>query len=435
MSALSQTPDGRRVRRWPRILALQLLVWPLAFVVGELGLRGMLALRGTPYTTEATLETLTSLQKQNRDFVPRPNSDLPWNPAESERAERVLHPYVGFDIVGGLELLDDQIRQIQAAPTGEKHFRIALFGGSVAQMFGDLGVPTLRKMLEADPRFAGMQIDFLSFARGGFRQPQLQAFLAYLFSLGIAPNAVICLDGFNEVAIGKQNAVLGTHVSFPSVPHWAQLVARGTDSPKAITVAANVRSLQKELDAFTAWALESGVEKSAITGKLALLHAARLRRRCQAGFIEYTQLLRSPQLRRALAGPVLATDGADPVAAAVALWRESSRNMRALCEARGIAYFHVLQPTLHDEGAKPMDSHEVRNGRIDADWLVGVRTGYPAMRAAGKELAAEGEHFFDASRVFEKVSAPLYDDACHFNSEGNVLLAEALGPEFLKALP
>jgi hypothetical protein len=428
-------PDRRpaRRRRLPRILALQLVAWPLALVVGELGLRGVLAASGAAYSAEETRAELAELRERNRAFVPRPNNDLPWSPTESERAERVLQPYVGYDIVGGLQLLEDQMRDFKKTPDG-RVYHVAIFGGSVAQMFATQGGPRLRRELEADPRFAGTDVRFLSFARGGFRQPQLQAFLAYLLALGIEPDAVIVLDGFNEVAIGKQNARLGTHVSFPSVPHWAQLLARGADRPAAISLAAGIRGAQRELDEFTTWALERGLERSAIGGELALRRARTLRRRALEGIAHYTNLLRSGQARRALAGPPFPEDLADPVAAAVAEWRESSRNMRAMCEARGIAYFHVLQPTLHDPGAKPVHPNEARLGTIDPDWLDGVQRGYPALRAAGAELAAQGERFFDASRIFAEVAEPLYFDACHLTGKGNDLLAAALGAAFLEAL-
>ncbi|MBI5433039.1 MAG: hypothetical protein HZA52_09445 [Planctomycetes bacterium] len=423
----------KRRRRWPKILALQLVIWPFAVLLGEFGLRGVLAASGAGYSAEDARATLTRLRDQNRDFVPRPNSDLPWNPAESERAERVVQPYLGYDIVGGLQLLEDQIRVSKDAP-GQRSFRVAIFGGSVAQIFGDEGVPRLEKRLRELPRFRGVQIHWLSFGRGGFRQPQLQAFLAYLFALGVAPDVVLNLDGFNEVALGKQNASLGSHPSFPSVPHWAQLLARGADRPQTIALAAAIRDDQTALDEFAAWALDRGVERSALAGTLAVRRANSLRARCLAHFERYTDALRSGQARRALSGPALPRDFEDPIGASVAIWAEASRNMRALCEARNILYFHVLQPTLHDPGAKPIHADEERDGAIDADWLAGVQAGYPRLREAGATLAADGETFFDASRIFERVTEPLYYDNCHLNEQGNELLAEAFGAQLVEAL-
>lgn len=431
MLALDRPPERRR--SWKRLLALQLVIWPLALILGELGLRGFRAAFGEGYSAERVRGQLQQLERRNREFVPRPNDDLPWTPVESERAERVLQPYVGYDIVGGLDLLEDQLADAKATPQIPT-FRIAVFGGSVAQIFAQEAEQHLRRALGATPRLQGVDVRILSFARGGFRQPQLQAFLAYLLGLGIRPDAVLCLDGFNEVAIGRQNAGLGTHVSYPSVAHWAQLVARGSDDEAAIAIAARVRDAQTELARFTSWALEHDLARSAILGELALRRAQSLRRRSLRGFAEYTDRLRASQSRRAIAGPALPDDRADPVPAAVALWREASFNMRALCEARGIPYLHVLQPTLHDSGAKPIHPDEARDGAIDAEWLEGVQVGYPLLRAAGAELAERGEHFFDASRIFASVEEPLYFDNCHLNARGNELLAKAIGKRLREVL-
>jgi hypothetical protein len=67
--------------------------------------------------------------------------------------------------------------------------------------------------------------------------------------------------------------------------------------------------------------------------------------------------------------------------------------------------------------------------------MTGVRLGYPKLRAAGAELAAQGVPFLDASHVFADVQDTLYYDACHFDKRGNGLLAELLAPALLAALP
>jgi hypothetical protein len=428
---VAATASFPRRRRFAKLALLQLVLWPLALLGAEFGWRGVRALQSRTFSAESARTELLQLQSRNRDFVPRPNNDLPWNEAESAKAERVLHPYVGFDIVGGLEMLEDQ-RVSFRADDPKKTFRLAIFGGSVAQMFSQSAAERLRQIVMETPRLANADVQVLSFARGGFRQPQMQAFLAYLLSLGVVPDAVVCLDGFNEVAIGVQNVSLGTHPSFPSVPHWAKLLARGTDTPEAIEVAAGIRGAQRELDELLEWTLDHGVERSVIATEYVLWRGRKLRRSYLAGFERYTQILRSSQVRRVLSGPALKQDFADPVASSVAIWREASRNMRALCDARRIPYLHVLQPTLHDPGAKPIHPNELRDGAIDERWLFGVEHGYPALRVAGAELANEGEHFYDATRLFEHDAEPIYFDACHLNNRGNARLAEEIGRRLLE---
>jgi lysophospholipase L1-like esterase len=60
------------------------------------------------------------------------------------------------------------------------------------------------------------------------------------------------------------------------------------------------------------------------------------------------------------------------------------------------------------------------------EWVEGVRSGYPRLRAAGQTLRQSGVAFADLSMIFRDVSAPLYYDACHFNEAGNAILAREI---------
>jgi hypothetical protein len=109
--------------------------------------------------------------------------------------------------------------------------------------------------------------------------------------------------------------------------------------------------------------------------------------------------------------------------------------MHALCAARGIAYVHVLQPTLHDTGSKPLTPEELAGGAAPESWTWAVGEGYPLLRSTGAELSAAGVRFVDASGVFAGVQTAIYHDSCHFRLEGNVLLCELVAPAILAALP
>lgn len=56
-----------------------------------------------------------------------------------------------------------------------------------------------------------------------------------------------------------------------------------------------------------------------------------------------------------------------------------------------------------------------------------VRLGYPYLIAAGSELVAAGVRFHDATYLFSTVDATVYfDTCCHFNQDGNELLARRI---------
>ena len=119
----------------------------------------------------------------------------------------------------------------------------------------------------------------------------------------------------------------------------------------------------------------------------------------------------------------------------VRCWRETTQDLEAVCRRRGIAYLHVLQPTLHDLGSKPITDAERKDGKAIAEWRAAVRQGYPLLRAEGAALAERGFPFCDASMIFAEVEDTLYYDACHFNRAGNELLAQAIAAAFLRSLP
>ncbi len=112
----------------------------------------------------------------------------------------------------------------------------------------------------------------------------------------------------------------------------------------------------------------------------------------------------------------------------VEIWRRSSLELKALCESHGIRYVHVLQPNQYLVGSKPLSVTERANAYdLESPYRKCVEDGYPLLRAAGEQLRASGVAFHDLSIVFEDTNATLYSDTCcHFNSEGNRILCEAI---------
>jgi hypothetical protein len=106
-----------------------------------------------------------------------------------------------------------------------------------------------------------------------------------------------------------------------------------------------------------------------------------------------------------------------------------------MCDSRDIHYLHVLQPTLHYEGSKPVTDEERRTGDMDVFWKHGVRLGYPLLRKTGSKLADEGIHFYDGTMLFKDVHETIYFDNCHFKGVGLEIFGKAVGEAFLKSLP
>ena len=125
-------------------------------------------------------------------------------------------------------------------------------------------------------------------------------------------------------------------------------------------------------------------------------------------------------------GPHQDFAGMDDLFAQLAsLWERSSLAMHHLCEAKGIAYYHFLQPNQYVRGSKPMSARERAAALADhSPYRTAVEKGYPYLERAGEALRAAGVRFFDMTGAFEGVEETLYTDkCCHFNERGAELLA------------
>lgn len=409
-------------------LALSLASTALALLGIEAVVRLRLRLAGAPYSAAVAHAELAQVRSRARDPLPMPGRGTVRNP----RSPHTVHPYLGYDLRTTREQLGAELAR---SSTGDpRDFLVVILGGSVAGIFAELGTPRLGELLAAHAGLAGREIRFLQLGRGAFKQPQQLLFLGYVLALGLRPAAVLEIDGFNEAALSCSNFGKGLHPLHPSYDQWIPLVQAAGMRNDLLEAFLEVREAKQALVSWTAPLLDSPLLRSAALGTYLL---ARTRARegdygaTQAG---YLAVLEANLFEPALLGPTFEGDARAAVEASIASWRECSILMAAICRTKGIPYMQVLQPTLHDPGAKPMTAEEREKGRIRDDWRQGVEIGYPRMRASAEELRAAGVSFHDFSFLFAEERESLYYDACHFAERGNVLLAEAIAPALLELL-
>lgn len=428
---MTSTASPRRVR-WRRICLWQAVVLLLGAVAVEVGFRIYLRADGRPFDSSRARSDFLELASRARDFVPRgaPRA-LSSVPPETTGQQRILSPYTGWEVMASVEQLATECARRDDPTTGHD-FEILLVGGSVADVFGALGAQHLEQRLAADPRFAGARIYTYKYARGGFKHPQIVNMVQYLLSLGFSPECVISIDGFNDVALANENASWNSNPVLPSSPHWGVLAANGVADRCAIELAAEAVEALKDVEALARRSVNWHLYESAALSTLAMRRAKGHQEHARAASKAYSDRLGELGGTFVLAGPPFGGLGRPAIELGVKAWVEGTRSLRALCEARDIRYFHVLQPTLHDPGAKPMTDEERSKGLIGETWLTGVQIGYPLMRSAGAELARGGEAFIDATKLFEHDTRTLYYDNCHFGAEGNRILADFVADEILK---
>lgn len=402
---------GRRVLLLLAVLAMSLFA-------AEGLLRGALRLRGTPYSASAVRgDMLRILEAAEGNFAGQRRE-------VGQGVGQITSPFFGFDSPFGPDML---ARDLGRKGRGDGQYRILVLGGSVAAGFGNHGVDVLERMVGSVPGLEDARVQVLGYGVAAFKQPQQLNLLSYLITLGVVPDAVVNLDGFNEVAVGNANREVGVHPLFPSSTKWSLASASWYRDPRCLELASGLARTQSELrERAEAWA-ESSLTRSSLVGTLGGIYVNALQRRARSLQSSFALRLRELDRDVSVVGPAFGGGAEEAIELSVRCWQESSLSMDALCRKRGITYLHVLQPTLHDEGAKPITDLEAQRGRAREEWLEGVALGYPRLRAAGRELEERGVAFLDASGVFRDVEETLYIDACHFDARGNELLAQQIG--------
>ena len=241
--------------------------------------------------------------------------------------------------------------------------------------------------------------------------------LAYYLSLGQKFDAVINIDGFNEVVFGMKNAELGIASGFPNSYQWTKLArivdgeAAGVNTRKIVTVYHEIASVRWSVAAERCRAATCYV----IAKVMSIWHALG---------VEKTPSAEPTKLQN------FAIDKAstlNPAEAIAEQWSESVRLMWQMLESRSIPFLEILQPNqwyFARERYQPRQMDEFSKEIAQA-----VPIGYPFLLKRIPELQRAGVTVLDETRLFHDQSSTIYsDDCCHFTPKGNeMILNKAIG--------
>jgi hypothetical protein len=407
------------------ILVLAALAWLL---LAEGGYRVYRMAAGRSYSrawAEARLDALVA-DLHGLQFAPAgAKSDL-------AKEGMAVHPYQGYQIALYTQTGAELARYF-STPEAKSNFDVVLLGGSVAAEFGNWASEHFLPELARDPRLAGREVRLHSAACPGHKQPQHALTLQWLFSQGWKPDAVVLLDGYNELAVSAENAGAGVN---PLFPYWIEMQMRLGSAPQDsedLRLLGRAVAARDEADELGQGFRGSAQNLSAILGTWQVHRLEGAVRRARLRQLD----LQEHERVKIAAGKSLTVGGGSfdgaPAAVqerAIEAWREGSRSMQAMCRVRGIPFLHVLQPSPCDVGSKPLTPEEAEGARYPPSWAEAVARGYPRLREVGAELAGEGVGFLDASRVFADHRERIYRDGCHFGGPG----CSILGPLMAQAL-
>jgi hypothetical protein len=410
-------------------------------------LSGILLVVGCVIAVEAAGAMFFFWQHGSLIYLKRPVQEVATQQATVGYKQR-LHPYFGF--TGPYNLREADLstnalgfpqRETFAIPyiPASNDFVVVVFGGSVAyrSAYGREGGMPLVDALNALPNFSGRRVVVINMAQGAGKQPQQLLELAYLLAIGQHIDLALNVDGFNEFALGWQNLRVGLDPVLPpaqSMWAFAEELYPAPDSGDYYKPAYEMFSARQLADYHRQRA------DAARSGLSYVWHQAlgsRNQTVLATAAAEYESLIKSDHL--SVAKSKLSLDlppiKGDPVAYLYDLWLKCSQQMRALAEANGIKYLHLIQPNqYYTKHVFSKHEHQIALALPpDHDYVLGVTKGYPLL--AARSAALEKSDIVSMIDVFDDVKDEIYFDlCCHLNAHGETLFAQAAAREVAKRL-
>jgi hypothetical protein len=316
---------------------------------------------------------------------------------------------------------------------------IGVFGGSVAQWFALQGAETLAADLGRSQFFAGRRIRISVFAQGSFKQPQQLATLSFFLAKGQRFDAVVNIDGFNELALGFENRRRGVDAALPSSRQLELLAARidGTASDQLLEAMLEARRARRALDE---------AERRAAVGGLAVVRVVNRWRLSAAGnrFVRAVERLDGQTLSGRGAAPFVLNPAPPPADDAaelravdemIGIWASSSQQMNDILDGIGVPYLHVIQPNQYATGHRFTTKERRRSVDPSSRYRRAVELGYPRLEQRAAELRRSGVPVVSAIGLFDaERDAVFADTCCHYTRLGNELLAEFVARQLLLTL-
>lgn len=339
-----------------------------------------------------------------------------------------LHPYVGLVIDPthnskcnsyGFWQIDGPILKRSSSTV-----IVGITGGSVAKDLCTFSAETLRD--ELSRKLPGKEIKIVCLAQEGFREPQLAMTLAYFQTLGAEFDVVVSLSGFNEAALHPaESSGDSLWIGYPR--DW-DMRLRDTEDPEVNRLVLEGQMAQITR---TAWAARAysyrHIPLFIVHGTWAAIDSV-YRHRADNVSTQLMAIRHRIVNRYANVGPSVQYSTAEARRdAQCEMWCAGARQLQRLSRSADATFLLCLQPNLYVETSKPLTDEEQeikRRGSIYQEW---VEKNYAHFAAAGVALRAEGIAFFDLCRLYDDVSSTVYrDECCHFNLDGNNLLATRL---------
>lgn len=324
--------------------------------------------------------------------------------------------------------------------TNKNQFIIGVFGGSVASGYSIFEVQNkiLPGYIKQLPAFKDREFVILSFATGGYKQPQQLLILNYFLALGQELDMVVNIDGFNEVALSNLNNKNKIDLAMPSLQHILPLTNLANGSLSIAAMKATIRIQENKVrinqglatlqhctlaacDALTSVYIQNLVNNY----KTEVLQFEKERSSQQdEGSVIYINTNKSV-LEDSVAFDQMAWN-----------WAKSSIFMNKVLSASNVPYFQVLQPNQYYQTKRVFSAAEKQIAfNKETPYARAVELGYPALFKKFPNLEKNNVDILNAVNVFDNTKDAVYvDSCCHYNQSGEVVFSNYVGSSILEGL-
>ncbi|MGB3264421.1 MAG: hypothetical protein WBA89_10720 [Microcoleus sp.] len=432
--------DFKSIKKIPEILKIAAINLALLLVFLELGSLGWYFLKHKQffYTRQKT---------QDKSALGINLEGVRLNQSIVER----FHPFFGFiqkpsdDFRPGFKVNNYGFISPYDYPlkkTKKNQFIIGVFGGSVASNYGIFEVQNkiLPQYLKQVPGLQDKEFVILSFATGGYKQPQQLLILNYFLALGQELDMVVNIDGFNEVALSNLNNKNKIDLAMPSIQHILPLtqLANNSLSVKAMKTTIRIQETKTQINQ----GLESLQHCSfAACDALTSVYVQNLVNNYRKDTIAFEKERTKPQ--KDDGGSVVYINTNKSVLEDSAAfeqmaqnWAKSSIFMNKVLSASNVPYFHVLQPNQYYQTKRVFGEAEKQIAfNKDTPYAKAVEIGYPALLSKLPNLKKNNVDILNAVNVFDKTKDAVYvDSCCHYNQAGEVVFSNYVGSSILEYL-
>jgi len=326
--------------------------------------------------------------------------------------------------------------------TKKNQFIIGVLGGSVASNYSIFEVQNkiLAQYLKQLPGFKDKEFVILSFATGGYKQPQQLLILNYFLALGQELDMVVNIDGFNEVALSNLNNKNQIDLAMPSIQHILPLtsLANNSLSTKAMQATLRIKENKTRINE----GLESLQHCSlAACDALTSVYVQNLVNNYRKDVIKFEKE-RGPKAQDDEGSVIYINKNQSVLEDSAAFeqmawnWAKSSIFMHKVLSASKVPYFHVLQPNQYYQTKRVFSDAEKRIAvNKDTPYAKAVEIGYPALLSKFPNLQKNNINILNGVKVFDKTKDIVYvDSCCHYNQAGEVVFSNYVGSSLLKSL-